>query len=258
MPLEASQREFAQALLNPEAPVPDGVVDPGGQPAPKRFAVYRNNVTVSLIEALATAFPVVEKIVGPEFFAALAREFVRSHPPTSPLLMFYGEEFSAFLEQFEPVKHLDYLPDVAVLEQLRRRAYHAEDAALLAPDFLSAVPPETLGTLRVTLHPAAHILVSAHPILSIWEWNSALEPEAGNGLPEHGEDVLISRPEFEVEMRRLPSGGAGFLKTLQSGAALGDAAAVGAEAPGFDLTQNITGLLESRIVTDFSVDGAAT
>ncbi len=258
MPLEASQREFARALLNPEAPVPNGVVDPGGRPAPKRFAVYRNNVTVSLIEALATAFPVVEKIVGPEFFAALAREFVRAHPPASPLLMFYGDGFSAFLEAFEPVKHLAYLPDVAALEQARRQAYHAADAVPLAPDFLSTVPPEALGTLRVTLHPAAHIVPSAHPIVSIWEWNTAPEPEGGNVLQGPGEDVLVSRPHFDVEMRRLPAGGAGFLATLQNGAALAEAAAVGAEAPGFDLTQNITGLLESRIVTDFSVDGAAT
>ncbi len=257
MPLEASQREFAQALLNPEAPVPDGVVDPSGKPAPKRFAVYRNNVTVSLIEALATAFPVVEKIVGAEFFAAMGREFVRTHPPASPLLMFYGEEFSEFLKGFEPVKHLTYLPDIAALEQVRRQAYHAADVAVLAPDFLSSVPPEALGTLRVTLHPSAHIVPSAHPIFSIWEWNSAPEPQQGNVLQGDGEDVLVSRPDYEVEMRRLPAGGAGFLTTLKSGAALGDAAAVGAEVPGFDLTQNITGLLESRIVIDFSVDGAA-
>ncbi len=256
MPLKASQEAFAAALLNPEAPVPDGVVNPEGAPAPKRFAVYRNNVTVSLMEALATAFPVIQKIVGEEFFNAMAAEFVRAHPPASPLLMFYGDAFPGFLEQFEPVKHLTYLPDVASLEQLRRQAYHARDAEPLSPEFLGAVPPEALGTVRVTLHPAVHILRSVHPVLSIWEWNSAGAPD-GTSLPQVGEDVLISRPELEVEQRRLPPGGAAFLETLHAGAALGEAAAAGAASEGFDLTANITGLLESRVATDFTVDGAA-
>ncbi|MEM8686822.1 MAG: DNA-binding domain-containing protein [Pseudomonadota bacterium] len=256
MPLKASQEAFAAALLNPEAPVPDGVVNPEGAPAPKRFAVYRNNVTVSLIEALATAFPVVQKIVGDEFFKAMAAEFVRAHPPSSPLLMFYGDALPGFLEQFEPVKHLTYLADVAQLEQLRRRAYHARDAEPLSAEFLATVPPEALGTLRVTFHPAVHILCSVHPVLSIWEWNSAGAPD-GTALPQEGEDVVILRPELDVEQRCLPPGGAVFLETLSTGAPLGEAAAAGAAQPGFDLTANITGLLESRIATDFTVDGAA-
>ncbi len=256
MPLKSSQEAFAAALLNPEAPVPEGVVNPEGAPAPKRFAVYRNNVTVSLIEALATAFPVIEKSVGEEFFKAMAAEFVRAHPPSSPLLMFYGDAFPGFLEQFEPVRHLTYLSDLAKLEQLRRRAYHARDAEPLGADFLAAVPPKALGTLRVTFHPAVHILTSSHPVLSIWEWNNAGAPD-GASLPQTGEDVLISRPELDVEQRRLPPGGAAFLQTLATAAPLGEAAAAGAAFEGFDLTANITGLLESRIVTDFTVDGAA-
>lgn len=257
MPLEASQKAFAGALLNPDAPVPDGVVDPEGRAAPKRFAVYRNNVTVSLIEALATAFPTVEKIVGTEFFAAMATEFVRAHPPSSPLLMFYGEAFPGFLESFEPVRHLAYLADVAALEQARRQAYHARDSEPLGPEFLAAVPPETLGTLRITLHPAVHILSSSHPILSIWEWNQAADQGRPAELPEGGEDVLVTRPELEVEVRRLPVGGARFLEALKAGAALGEAAEAGAGAEEFDLTANITGMLESRIATDFTVNGAA-
>ena len=57
MPLEDRQAAFAGALLDPRLPVPQGVVDPAGNPAPKRFAVYRNNVTVSLIEAKNPAAP---------------------------------------------------------------------------------------------------------------------------------------------------------------------------------------------------------
>ena len=63
-----TEAEFAAALLDPGRPTPGFVVGPMGQAAPKRFAVYRNNVAVSQTEALQTAFPVVRKLVGEAFF----------------------------------------------------------------------------------------------------------------------------------------------------------------------------------------------
>ncbi len=46
------QLEFTQALLDPNRPVPTGLVDPQGRVSQKRFAVYRNNVALSLADAL--------------------------------------------------------------------------------------------------------------------------------------------------------------------------------------------------------------
>lgn len=255
MPLDASQTEFARGLLDPAAPVPAGIVCPNGNTAPKRFAVYRNNVTVSLTDALATGFPAIQRIVGKEFFSALARGFVRAHPPTTPVLMFYGEAFPAFLENFEPVVHLPYLADIARLEQARRVAFHAADAAPLAPDFLSTIAPEKLGDTRFRFHPSAEIITSNFPLLSIWEWNSIDNEVQKPAIPETGESVLVARPEMDVEVRRLPPGGAAFLQALHNGETFGAAAADGAAVNGFDLTLNITGLIESRIVINFTCNG---
>jgi hypothetical protein len=41
------QTGFATALLDPARPAPEGLVNPFGGPAGKRFDVYRNNVAVS-------------------------------------------------------------------------------------------------------------------------------------------------------------------------------------------------------------------
>src|SRR6516165_11874225 len=87
--LAERQRGFASALLDPELPVPTGLVGPDGEPDPKRFAVYRNNVVVSLIEALEDAFPAVRRIVGADFFRAMARAHVMEEPPCSPILLDY-------------------------------------------------------------------------------------------------------------------------------------------------------------------------
>ena len=72
---------FATALLDPDRAPPSAVVGPNGKTARKRYNVYRNNVTVSLINALAAVFPATQRITGPDFFRAMARFHVRATPP---------------------------------------------------------------------------------------------------------------------------------------------------------------------------------
>ena len=89
---------FASALIRPDQETPGIVAGPRGKAAVKRYNVYRNNVTVSLIDALAATYPAVRRITGDVFFRAMARSFVRAAPPSSPLLFEYGREFPAFVE----------------------------------------------------------------------------------------------------------------------------------------------------------------
>jgi len=95
------QDEFADALLSVATPVPSSLKGAAIRRADRRFAVYRNNVAVSLVEALGARFPVVKRLVGEEFFRAMAHAFVSREPPLSPLLIHYGETFPAFIEEFD-------------------------------------------------------------------------------------------------------------------------------------------------------------
>lgn len=128
------QALFAAALLDPDAPCPDGLTTWNGSDPARRFAVYRNNVIVSLIDALADTFPVTLELVGEAFFRAMAGIFVRRTPPRSTLLVDYGSGLPTFIERFEPAHPVPYLADVARLEMLRVRAFHAADADPLTLD----------------------------------------------------------------------------------------------------------------------------
>ncbi|MEZ5812716.1 MAG: DNA-binding domain-containing protein [Rhizobiaceae bacterium] len=244
---------FAPPLLDPARPVPDLVTGPRAKAAVKRYAVYRNNVTVSLIEALADTFPAVQRIVGDAFFRDLARVYVRAEPPVSPLLFEYGHGFADFIDGFEHTRQLPWLGDVARVERAWLDAYHAADSAPLQAEALGAVAPEALASLVFTPHPALRILRSPWPAVTIFAANRQPGP-VGRIEERDGEDALITRPELEVFVRKLPPGGAEFLTRLATGATLGEAAehATGA-SPHFDLAANIAGMLEAGAFSGISV-----
>ena len=95
--------------------------------AEDRFAIYRNNVILSLSVAVADTFPVVKRLIGDECFNAAAVSFVRKHPPAQPSLLFYGEKFIHFIKTYPACVELSYLSDIAQLEWNYIRAFHAED-----------------------------------------------------------------------------------------------------------------------------------
>lgn len=245
------QTEFTRALLDPERPVPDGLTDPDGAPAGKRFAVYRNNVAASLTAALETAFPVLRKLLGDAFFKAMAGIYLRAHPPRTRLLMFYGEEMPAFLAGFEPVAHLPYLPDIARLELALRQSYHAADAVPVSPDALGAMAPDVLMRTRLGLAPSLRLLSSAHPIHGIWRANT----EPGAAKPQAGaEDVLILRRDLDPAVHRLAPGAAAFVAALIAGEPFGSAydAALGT-APDFDLSATLGLLLDGGAIVSLDI-----
>jgi hypothetical protein len=243
-----TQDSFAAALLDPERPVPRGVTSHTTAVPVRRFAVYRNNVVVGLVKALAARFPAVERVVGEEFFAAMARVFITTHPPRSPLLMQYGDTFPSFIAGFEPAAELPYLADVARLEAARTRAYHAADAEPLDAAALQALDPESLGDVRLSLHPSIEIVRSAHPIVAIWAMNAG-EAEPGPIEDWRPEDALVARPALEVEVRTLPAGGAGFIEALRGGRALAEAVdSAAGDSAQFDLAANLAGLIGSGLI----------
>lgn len=255
MPRESSsdaaalQQGFATALLDPAALPPRNLTAREGKAIHRRFNVYRNNVVVSLIEALAAIYPAVQRITGPGFFRAMARFHVRESPPTSPLLFEYGRGFPDFIDGYPHAQQFPWLGDVARIERCWLDACHAADAAPLAAETLAAVPQTDLGELRFVAHPATRMVRSRFCAGAIFTMNRADGPvtrlDAANP-----EDVLITRPGMEVEVRHLPAGGALFLARLLAGTPLGSAVAGTLdECPGFDLGSNLAGLLEAGVFT---------
>lgn len=252
--MTTAQSDFTAALLSPQRDPPDGLRDGVDRAAGKRFDVYRNNVAVSLREALETGFPVITRLLGAENMKGIAGLFLRAHPPASPLMMHYGDAFPAFLEQMQQLSHLGYLGDVARLELALRRAYHAADAEPVAHEQLSAFPPETLMQARLGLAPALQIVRSDWPIHDIWRFNTQADAPKPRAVPQ---DVLITRAEYDPEPHLLPPGGAVWITALQQGKPIGLAheQATTAEAD-FDPTACLALLLQGNAITSLTTEGS--
>lgn len=240
---------FSRGLLNPRHETPATVAGPNEKAAIRRYNVYRNNVTFSLINALAAIFPAVERITGVERFRAIARFYVRASPPTSPLLFEYGREFPVFIQHHEYSQFIPWLGDIARIERAWLDAYHSADGEALTAQTLAAVPLGRLADTVFVPHPAVQIVRSDFAVVSIFA--ATRSEELGGAVETIGpEDGLITRPEREVVVRRLPAGGAEFLTLLASGETLGVAASTALEAcASFDLSANIAGMIEAGVFT---------
>lgn len=244
--MSASEERLTRALLDPAAPLPDGLFD-----RPGRFAIHRNTVAASLIDALRTGFPVITRLLGDANMEGFARRFLRAQPPSSPRLMLYGEGFPEALEAEPQLAHLGYLGDVARLELALRRAYHAADAAPLPAQQLAALPADRLAEVRLSLAPALQLLRSPWPILDIWRFNTEAEAPAPQAVAQ---DVLITRPAYDPRPQLLPPGGAGFVAALVQGAPLGEAEdRARAEAAEVDLAALFTLLLQGGAIIGASL-----
>lgn len=216
---------FGQAIA--AGGLPPGVTATAPDEAERRFAVYRNNVAHSLTEALKARFPVVERLVGAEFFAAMAGVYWKESPPPSPVLFQWGETFPDFLAAFPPLAGLPYLPDVARLELARGRAYHAADAEPASPAEMAAAAAGA-DRARLTLHPSVQRLVAPWSFVTIWQANQPGATAPGQIDAARAEAALVLRDRHDmVQVEPLAIGDSAFLAALLAGAPLLVAAEAG-------------------------------
>ena len=244
-------------LTDPSVQTPDAITGPNGKDAVRRYNVYRNNVTVSLIDALAATFPAVQRATGVAFFRAMARFHIRATPPTSPLLFEYGHDFPDFIAHYEYARPLPWLADVARIERAWLDAYHAADRAPLSGADLAAVPPEQLADIIFVAHPATRLVRSDFPALTHFVTNRG--DDAPAPIETTGpEDALITRPGDDVVVRALPPGGSIFLAALIAGETLGAAAAMALDAtPSFDLSGNIAGMIAAGVFAEIHLGASS-
>lgn len=242
------QADWAFALIDPNAPLPEGITTWNGSDAKERFSVYRNNVASSLIDTLGDSFPAVLELVGENFFRAMAKIFVQQHLPQSPVLALYGREFPEFINDFPPAASVPYLADVARLEYAYIQSYHAADAPSLNADQLTQAlnQAETLSQTTLTLHPSFQSLSSPFALASLWQAHQGAL-DIGTVDPFIPESAWIFRNGLDTCVMRVSEHFHRFTHSVLAGCNLAQAVE-DAQDEAFDVSMCLCALLEANAI----------
>jgi len=233
-----SLRDMQTAVL--EALLEDRLGDAAPYLAPPephvggRLTIHRSNILTNFSNALRSTFPVVERLVGADYFRQIAADFQRKHPSRSGDLAQVGMEFPNYLLNLHRADRFRYLSDVARLEWLIQQSSLAAHHAPFALDRLAHVEPKDYEELRFALHPSVRCFTSPFPALAIWQSNNAdrdaraMTPagDAPHAVPpggaialDSGPDRLVMlRPRLHLEFLRVSAGELAFLGAIAAAA----------------------------------------
>lgn len=242
MALGGTEPEELAALVRDDRPIP----------AAQRLAIYRNNTRTGLVDPLASTFPVVKQLVGDDFFARLAGDFILAHPPTRPELLTYGQDFPAFIAGYAAAASVPYLADVARLEMAWNFAYNAADREPMPASALSRFAPEQLETLRLAPHPSLRFVASSFPVMAIWQAHQSEDgPDGPIDLQAGPDMLLVYRPRADTLIRKVGAGAFDFVMTLATGQSLATACTSAlAGDPDFNISDELASLLAAELFVE--------
>jgi hypothetical protein len=195
--LHETQLAFKEALLGPGKVDLTDIILEDDIRVEDRIGIYGNNIFGRWTDTLRSAYPVVDRLIGKEFFDLTARGYFKSFPSAA---------------------ELKYLPDVAKLEWACHCVFFAKDHSTLNRKRLAEVSPSHYLDLKFKLHPATELIRSHFPIDKIWIVNQeGYEGEQTVDLDSGGVRLIVKRESYISYPHVLSEGEFLFLQSLESG-----------------------------------------
>lgn len=243
------QRQFFGGIFDSDLAIVNALLPSDTLTAHERLNIYRGSVFGLYTQALADIYPVCKRLLGAQFFDAMCDRYIVKYRSTSQNLQNYGASFAVFLRDFEPVAHLQYLPDVATLEWAWHRAFNARDESQLDVQSLSTLDEERMSDVVFRLPADAALLFSDYPVDQIWLANQAdveqpplIDADAG------GVYLFIWRQEYKVCIERLNADQWAFLQAINRSSRLLD---ISEAHPQLDLTRLLPEAMANRWLADY-------
>ena len=250
--LRELQSAFAGEIFREAEGQASTVICANGLSGARRLQIYRNNMFASLTDALRSIYPVIERLVGEQFFPYAANRYICRHPSTSGNLHDFGAAFADFLKTFEPTAALAYLPDVAALEWAYHCVFHAAEHPGIDLTALRQVPEARYESLKFRLHPAARLLASNYPVLKIWQVNQTdYSGEQTVNLHEGTNRLLVIRRRLDIDIESLGAGEFALLNALATDCEFALACEQALEA---DPERDVAGAFQAHIARETLVD----
>jgi hypothetical protein len=217
----------------------------------ERLNIYRNNVFVSLNEALSEIFPVTKQLVGAEFFNAVTPLFIEQHPPTSPILNQYGDRFAEFIANFPPAAGIPYLAELVDFEyRLLQLTHAAEQPTLNSGEIKQNVNhSDNPASLRFTLVESCQLLVTRYAVAAIhYAHKNDTAAEFHSLQWDNTQYLLLSKLGLYGRYYVITEAEYRFIEKLLAGCTLEEAI----PNDTFDVSSTLANLIQWQIITNIS------
>jgi hypothetical protein len=224
--LAAQQRALAALITGdvPGAAATAAVLRPLAG-APPRLDVYREAFRARLVAALRSNYPVLQRVLGDDAFAALALAYLTAHPSRRPSIRWFGDALPGWLDErlaadAGALPH-PALADLARMEWAIGSAFDAADAPVLARERLAAVAPAGWPALAFAPHPSLRLVTLAWAVEPLWR---ALKDDADAETAPPGpaaHRLLVWRQGLETRWRTLDGHEAAALAACIAGEPFG-------------------------------------
>ncbi len=203
------------------------------------------------LKALALGFPVIQRLVGADYFRQLAVDLLHAHPSRSGNLHHIGAPFSAFLRARFANTQYAYFADVAALRVGVPGSAHRPRCRTTDCRRVSRHRSDSIRNAGLRAAPACGFVKADYPIVRIWRANQL---DAGNDevidLASEADHVLVLRTSECIEFHRLPPAQFSFFESLDHGATLGAALErVQTLDPAFDVGAALRLLIDLNLLT---------
>jgi hypothetical protein len=215
MRLKELQKQFATQIYDPQNTEIERQINSSAIAKDIRVEIYRNNVFGNFSSVLGMVYPVIQKLVGDDFFEDLCVKYRNKYPSPSGNLDDYGQQFPKMIGTLKNQHKLAYLKDIANLEWKFHRAYFSRNVADFPIQKFQKLKEEELSEIKFKLHPSCVLIASQFPIFSIWESVESQRKLDLNQLLK--ESVLVERSRFDTNIQNLTEHEFLFLKNIKKG-----------------------------------------
>ncbi|MCV6587522.1 MAG: DNA-binding domain-containing protein [Marinobacterium sp.] len=231
MKLSKIQSRFSEAISRKD---PSVLIQPPVELEfePERSqAVYNTLDSDDGLQALKQSFPVINRLVGDDYFETLAGEYCRHYPAESDDILRFGDRFPLLLLKLSierrELDKLRFLPELARLEWLIQMAYFADRDSTFDFDALASVPMQQQPQIIFTLSHALNLMFSDWPVFEIWrahQHGAQTLPSASLSLDGGQEWLCIYRDAEQPVVETVPTEIASVLGEMMQGHCLGELA----------------------------------
>jgi Putative DNA-binding domain len=245
--LSDAQRWLAQLVLAGTSAVPESIADAQSRlvgvsrrDADARLRAYVGGYPARIREALAEAYPAIQRVVGDYEFAQLAARYAPAAPAGQYSLNAAAADLGSFLRTDPLSDALPFLPDLAVLEWRVLEAFHARDEPSADLQAMALWDMDTWAAAVFAFKPSLAVVTSEWPVHDLWMARETPRAEIDILVEDRPQAAVVYRYgdwdaiEAVVRCEVVTPGCAAALSLLVAGASMGevmaDLAAAG-EAP---------------------------